>query len=171
MRGQLLSRETLALLVLVAALAGNYFLGPLPFSLPGAAYDGRDYARSSHDVVLDEAVAMIPAGAKVSVNNNAGAQLAARRVSYVFPSYAGADWVLVDTRHPFFYDREDEVQHQIALGKLVLDPSFQSVFAQDGVYVFKRVTPSGSGPGGTAPGGAASPAPLPSPSASASAGG
>ena len=114
---------------------------------------------------------MIPAGAKVSVNNNAGAQLAARRVSYVFPSYAGADWVLVDTRHPFFYDKEDEVQHQIALGKLVLDPSFQNVFAQDGVYVFKRVTPSGPGPGETAPGGAASPAPLPSPFAPASAGG
>jgi uncharacterized membrane protein len=173
MRGQLLSRETLALLVLAAALAGNYFLGPLPFSLPGAAYDGRDYARSSHDATLDEAVAMIPEGARVSVNNNAGAQLAARRISYVFPSYTGADWVLVDTRHPFFYDKEDTVQHQIALGKLVLDPSFQNVFAQDGVYVFKRVTPAGTGPGGSSTDRASTPVPSvsPSPSASASAGG
>ena len=40
MRGQRVQRSTLALLVLLCALAGNYFLGPLPFSLPGAAYDG-----------------------------------------------------------------------------------------------------------------------------------
>ena len=46
-------RETLALLVLLAALAGNYFLGPLPFSLPGAAYDGNDFAKTAHDVALD----------------------------------------------------------------------------------------------------------------------
>ena len=50
MSGQRVSRATLALLVLLAALAGNYFLGPLPFSLPGAADAGKDYAMPSHDV-------------------------------------------------------------------------------------------------------------------------
>jgi uncharacterized membrane protein len=148
MRGQLVSRETLALLVLLAALAGNYFLGPLPFSLPGAAYDGHDYARTSHDVALDEAIAMIPPGARVSANNNAGAQLAARRVSYVFPYYAGADWVIVDERHPFIYDKEDAHLHQAALAGLVLDRDFQRVFTKDGVYVFKRVAGSGAAPAG-----------------------
>ena len=169
MRGQLVSRETLALLVLLAALAGNYFLGPLPFSLPGAAYDGNDYARTSHDVALDEAVAMIPQGATVSVNNNAGAQLAARRVSFVFPSYEGADWVLVDERHPFYYDKEDTREHQMALGRLVLDTRYQNVFAKDGVFIFKRVEPDGAVPGGAAPEGPASPAS--SPSSSPSSGG
>jgi uncharacterized membrane protein len=141
MAGQRVRRETLALLVLLAALAGNFFMGPLPFSLPGAAYDGKDYARSAHAAALDEAVAMIPEGARVSANNNAGAQLAARRVAFVFPYFAGADWVLVDEKHPFFYDREDEQMHQLALGKLVLDNRFVSVYAKDGVYVFKRVAP------------------------------
>ena len=141
MAGQRVRRETLALLVLLAALAGNFFLGPLPFSLPGAAYDGRDYARTRHAAALDEAVSLIPAGASVSANNNAGAQLAARRVAYVFPYFADADWVLVDERHPFFYDREDARMHQLALGKLVLDNRFLSVYAKDGVYVFKRVAP------------------------------
>ncbi len=149
MRGELVQRGTLALLVLLCALAGNFFLGPLPFSLPGAAYDGRDYAKTSHDVALDEAVAMIPPNAVVSVNNNAGAQLAARRVAYIFPYFAGADWVIVDTKHPFFYDKEDERMHQLALGRLVLDSNFQSVYAKDGVYVFKRVD-AGAG-GVTAP--------------------
>ena len=149
MRGELVQRGTLALLVLLCALAGNFLLGPLPFSLPGAAYDGRDYAKTSHDVALDEAVAMIPPDAVVSVNNNAGAQLAARRVAYIFPYFAGADWVIVDTKHPFFYDKEDERMHQLALGRLVLDGNFQSVYAKDGVYVFKRVD-AGAG-GVTAP--------------------
>jgi uncharacterized membrane protein len=148
MKGQRVRRGTLALLVLLCALAGNYFLGPLPFSLPGAAYDGQDYARTSHDVALDEAVAMIPADARVSANNNAGAQLAARRVAYVFPYFAGADWVIVDQRHPFFYDKEDEQMHSAALGRLVLDPNFRSVYAKDGVLVFKRV---GAGGGAQAP--------------------
>jgi uncharacterized membrane protein len=139
MRGQRVQRSTLALLVMSCALAGNYFLGPLPFSLPGAAYDGADYARTAHDVALDEAVAMIPDGVKVSANNNAGAQLAARRVAYIFPYYAGADWVIVDQRHPFFYDKEDETLHALALGRLVADPNFRSVYAKDGVLVFKRV--------------------------------
>ncbi len=164
MRGERVQRSTLALLVLLCALAGNFVLGPLPFSLPGAAYDGADYARTSHDAVLDEAVALIPAGVRVSANNNAGAQLAARRVAYIFPYFAGADWVIVDQRHPFFYDREDEKMHSLALGRLVLDPNFQSVFAKDGVLVFKRI---GAGGGAQAPG-AQIPAATPSPGTTAS---
>jgi uncharacterized membrane protein len=166
MKGQRVQRSTLALLVLLCALAGNYFLGPLPFSLPGAAYDGKDYAKTSHDVALDEAVAMIPSDAVVSANNNAGAQLAARRVAYIFPYFAKADWVIVDQKHPFFYDREDEKMHSLALGRLVLDTDFRSVYAKDGVYVFKRVDVGD----GTQPSGAAtsSPGATPSPGSSAS---
>ena len=169
MKGERVRRLTLALLVLLCALAGNYFLGPLPFSLPGAAYDGADYAKTAHDVALDEAVAMIPPNAVVSANNNVGAQLAARRVAYIFPYFAKADWVIVDQRHPFFYDKEDEKMHSLALGRLVLDPDFQSVFAKDGVLVFRRLgaggtsgsgapTPGVASPGATAPPGS-SPAP------------
>lgn len=146
LRGQRVRRGTLALLVLLCALAGNYFLGPLPFSLPGAAYHGQDYARTPHDVALDEAVAMIPPDAKVSANNNVGAQLAARRVAYVFPYFAEADWVIVDQRHPFFYDKEDERSHSQALGRLVLDNRFQSVYAKDGVFVFRRIGAGGLKP-------------------------
>ncbi len=165
MKGQRVQRVTLALLVLLCALAGNYFLGPLPFSLPGAAYSGRDYAKTAHDVALDEAVAMIPPNAVISANNNAGAQLAARRVAYIFPYFAKADWVIVDQKHPFFYDKENAQMHSLALGRLVLDPNFQSVFAKDGVFVFKRVGAAG---GTQAPGAAApSPGATPSPGVSA----
>lgn len=163
MAGQRLRRETLALLVLLAALAGGYFIGPLPFALPGAAYAGKDFARTAHDVTLDKAVKLIPPGAKVSANNNAGAQLAARRVVYVFPYFAGADWVLVDERHPFFYDKEDTKMHQLALGRLVLDGRFESVFAEDGVYVFKRIASEPAVPSGAGTLPIPSPAPLTTP--------
>jgi uncharacterized membrane protein len=162
MKGERVQRSTLALIVLLCALAGNYALGPLPFSLPGAAYEGSDYARTSHDVALDEAIALIPDGAKVSANNNAGAHLAARRVAFIFPYYAEADWVVVDQRHPFFYDREDEKLHSLALGRLVVDPNFRSVYAKDGVLVFKRVGVDGgaAAPDAQSPGAAtASPGP------------
>lgn len=140
MRGELLQRRDLALLVLLLALAGNYVLGPLPFSLPGAHYSGRSFARSGHAKVLDEAVAMIPDGAVVSVNNNVGSHLSARRVVFVFPEFEGAEYVIVDESHPGFYDRVNATLHQEVLGKLVLDQRYQSVYARDDVYVFKRVS-------------------------------
>jgi uncharacterized membrane protein len=140
MRGELLQRRDLALLVLLVALAGNFLLGPLPFSLPGAHYSGSNFARSGHAKVLDEAVATIPDGAVVSVNNNVGSHLSARRVVLTFPTYEGAEYVIVDEKHPGYFDRINPQLHQNALGRLVLDQRYQSVYARDDVYVFKRVT-------------------------------
>lgn len=137
MEGQRLGRVTLAAVVLLAAVAGTYSLGPIP--LPGAAYDTAYYSRDAHDAVLDEAVRMIPGEVTVSVNNNAGAQLAARRVAYVFPTYDRAAWVLVDERHPFVFDKEEPVLHARALRALREDPRFELVFSKDGVSVFRRV--------------------------------
>ena len=68
--------------------------------------------------------------------------------------------MLVDERHPFFYDKENKEMHQLALGRLVVDGRFQSVFAQDGVYVFKRVAPDPSAPSGAGTPPTPSPTPL-----------
>ena len=122
------------------ALAGNYLLGPLPF--PSSTYGGY-YTRNAHTAALDEAVRLIPDDARVSANNNAGAQLAARRVAYVFPYYDAAEWILVDERHPFVYDREDAAVHAQALRDLMADDRFHSVFSMDGVHVFRRTVSLG----------------------------
>jgi uncharacterized membrane protein len=159
MRGELVQRRDLALVVLLVALAGNYVLGPLPFSLPGSHYSGDNYARSGHAKVLDEAVATIPDGAVVSVNNNVGSHLSARRVVYVFPEYEGAEYVVVDESRPGFYDRINSSMHQAVLGRLVLDQRYQSVYARDDVYVFKRVGARAAPPSGPAPENGASPSP------------
>jgi uncharacterized membrane protein len=150
MRGELLQRRDLALLVFLVALVGNYVLGPLPFSLPGAHYAGSSFARAGHAKVLDEAVATIPDGAVVSVNNNVGSHLSARREVYVFPEYAGAEYVIVDETRPGFYDRLNASMHEAVVGRLVLDQRYQSVYARDDVYVFKRVD-AGAAPATDAP--------------------
>ena len=149
-----LSLESLALAVLLASLAANYFMGPLPFSLPGAKYGGRRYAVSAHARALSGAVKMIPAGAGVAAENDAGSHLSARRTIYVFPYVDAAEWVVVDERKPFWYDQSGSAMvqvgsqrmtataaHAAALGDLlkqVVGGGYQSVYAVDGVYVFKR---------------------------------
>ncbi len=139
MRGQRVSRATLALLILLVALAANYFAGPLPFSLPGAANSGRDYAMRPHAAALNEAVRMIPPLATVSVNNNIGEKLSARPVVYTFPAIAGADWIALDTKHPSVLDKTNAGLYQLAFGKLVLNKDYLNVYAKDGVFVFRRV--------------------------------
>jgi len=132
--------ETLALLVLAASLAGNYFMGPLPFSLPGAKYGGKAYAANGHDTVLNQAIKLIPKDAVITVNNNVGSHLSARRRVYVFPYVGDARYVIVDEKRPFWYDQINEKLHKEALGRLVMDTTrFQIIFARDQVYVFKHL--------------------------------
>ena len=132
--------ETLVLLALAASLAGNYFMGPLPFSLPGAKYSGKAYATTYHDKVLNEAIKLIPKNAVVTVGNNIGSHLSARRTVYVFPYYAHSQYVIVDETRPYWYDQINAKLHKEALGVLVMDTAqFQNIFARDQVYVFKRI--------------------------------
>ena len=127
------ARDDPALLVLLARSPATTSWGRSRSRCPARPTTARTTRRTAHDAALDEAVALIPDGRQVSANNNAGAQLAARRVAYVFPYFADADWVLVDERHPFFYDKEDEQMHPLALGRPGARHRFQSVFAKDGV--------------------------------------
>ena len=156
--------------VLGAAVLANFLLGPLPFSLPGAHYTGRNYAVSGHAKVLDLALKTIPTAGNVTVSteNDAGSHLSARRVVYTFPDVHNAQWVLVDQKNPFWFDHPDAVRHSQAVGALVLNQQYQSVFARDGVYVFKRVAGAAAPAGkGTVP--FVTPGAIASPKASATA--
>ena len=75
----------------------------------------------------------------MSAENDAGSHLSARPVIYTFPLIDNAQWVVVDDKNPYVYDRADPVGHSQALGALVLNQTYRSVFARDGVYVFKRI--------------------------------
>ena len=160
------STGTLATVVLATAVVANFFLGPLPFSLPRAHYSGASYEVKGHAKVLDMALKLIPSAGNVTVSteNDAGSRLSARRVVYTFPTIKNAQWVVVDQTAPDVYDHVDTVGHSQALGALVLNQEYRSVYARDGVYVFKRVV--GAAPAGKA---AALPAATPRPGTSASA--
>ncbi len=150
-RAELATVGTLATAVLTMTVVANFVLGPLPFSLPGAHYSGKNYAVSGHAKVLDMAIRTIPSagGVTVSTENNAGSHLSARRVVYTFPYIGNAQYVIVDDKNGFVYDHADTVGHSQALGALVLNQAYQSTFARDGVYVFRRV---GAGTGATGTG-------------------
>ena len=152
-----LSRQDLALLILLVTLGANYVMGPLPFSLPGARFNGGDYAVKAHAHALSAAVKMIPAGAAVSAENDAGSHLSARRTIYVFPYVDSAQWVLIDETKASWYDvggnaivqvgnqkMTAAAAHAAAFGSLmrqVVNGVYASVYANDGVYLFKRAEP------------------------------
>ncbi|HJW74560.1 MAG TPA: DUF2079 domain-containing protein, partial [Thermoleophilia bacterium] len=131
--------ESLALIVLLTSLAANFLMGPLPFSLPYAKYSGKSYRVGSHAKALSGAVRMIPDGVTVSAGNTPGSQLSDRRVIFTFPYMDEAEYIVVDEKRPFWFDKPNPPLHSQALGQLVLNPAYQSVYALDGVYVFKRV--------------------------------
>ena len=164
-RRRVVPRFTLASMagvVLAVCVVANYVMGPLPLSLPGSHSKGKDYAVSSHAKALDLAIKMIPKGDSVSVTteNDAGSHLSARHTVYSFPYIDHADWVIVDNGNAYVFDQPDGKLHSQALGALVLNPDYTSVFARDNVYVFKKVAGQG-GAAGKAPSGAS-----PSPAAS-----
>ena len=130
--------RSLALIVFIAALAGNYFLGPLPFSLPNAKYRVANYGRNGHDAVLDQAIKLIPRNATVSVGNIVGSHLSARRVVYTFPYVGRAEYVIIDSKHPFVSDALSPNAFQFSLSAVIISGHYRLIYARDGVYVFKR---------------------------------
>ena len=94
---------------------------------------------------LDDAVALIPSGAKVTTSNTAGAHLAARRSIYSAPVVLDASWALVDRADPWVARPDSPILHNeprtVAryARRFEQDPRWRRVFARDGVVVFRRV--------------------------------
>jgi uncharacterized membrane protein len=128
--------------VLCAALAGNYVLGPLPFGLPGAKVAPHRYRVTAHAAVIDRAIRLIPANAVVSAENGIGSHLSARRVIYVFPYVGNAQYVVTDARKTWYYDSRDKIglaRRAAIVAALAKNPRYVSVFSTGGVTVYRRV--------------------------------
>jgi len=118
-----------ARVALTAALAGTVVLGPL----------GRVEVRvDAHDAAARRALALVPAGAPVSATNSLGAHLSARKRIFSFPVLEEAAWVVVDERRLTYLDSLRPERARAALAALRRDPRWRSVFAEDGVLVFRR---------------------------------
>jgi len=131
---------SVALSILFGPWAGGQSLGSLWY---------QEELSASHVRALDSAVALVPPNAPVSVSNRVGAHLAARRRLYQVPNIRRAEWVVLDTqdlwlpdaRLPVLSKRSPSVLE--ALRRRIEGLSeWKLVRAEDGVYVFRRVTPA-----------------------------
>ena len=125
-----------AVLVVGAALVGNYRLGPMPgwSELP-------DTHVSAHDDAVLRAAKVVPGGVVVSASNVLGAHLSARGRVLSFPYVQDATWVAADEIVPSWADRFAPVPAATALARMRRDPAWKLVFEEDGVLVFHRVLP------------------------------
>lgn len=131
-----------AIALVVAGLVGTLVTGPVPFAGDlSRATPARieQYTQVPHSQALEEAASLIPDDAVVSVGNNAGGHLSARRRVMVFPVIRDADWVLVDRTRPNMLDRLDPVGFRLAVAELEARTDFRLIYDRDGVLVFRRV--------------------------------
>ena len=138
-----LSRWTLpvALVIVVAALVGNYRLGPIPGwrHLPGGQTFQATAARVTvHDRVADRALRLIPDDAVVSATNTLGGHLSARGRVLSFPFIEDSQWVAADETQPGYADRYAPISTATQLAALRRNPEWRLVFEEDGILVFRR---------------------------------
>jgi uncharacterized membrane protein len=136
------ARRVTPRVVTAACLAAGIVLGPVPVwrHLPfGSDLATREHVTGRHSRILEEAVALVPAGAPVSATNTLGAHLSERRRVFSFPVLGEARWVALDEQRPSALDRAvDPVGFRAGLARLRADSRFQLVFSHDGVLVFER---------------------------------
>ena len=138
-----LSRWTLPIAagVVLAALIGNYRLGPIPGwrHVPGGQKFQATAGRVTvHDRIAQRALRLIPDGAVVSATNTLGAHLSARRRVLSFPYLEDSKWVAADETQPGYADRYAPIPTATQLAALRRNPEWQLVFEEDGILVFRR---------------------------------
>ncbi|HEX9378165.1 MAG TPA: DUF2079 domain-containing protein [Gaiellaceae bacterium] len=138
-----LSRWTLpiALAIVLAALVGNYRLGPIPGwrHLPGGQTFQATAARVTvHDRIAERALRLIPGDAVVSATNTLGAHLSARGRVLSFPFIEDSQWIAADETQPGYADRYAPIPTATQLAALRRNPEWRLVFEEDGILVFRR---------------------------------
>ena len=132
---------TAATVVVLAAIVGNYRLGPIPiwrFIPGGQTLQTRSAQVTQHDQVAARELELIPQAARVTATNALGAHLSERKWIFSFPYLNTATWVIVDEKKPSLGDHNDKTGGRKHIERLRHDPRFRLVVAEDGVLVFRR---------------------------------
>jgi uncharacterized membrane protein len=130
-----------ATVVVVAAIVGNYRLGPIPiwrFVPGGETLQAKSAQVTRHDRIAAHELKLIPPKARVTATNGLGAHLSERKWIFSFPYLRGAAWVIVDERKPSLGDHNDKQGGLARIERLRHDPRFRMVTADDGVLVFRK---------------------------------
>jgi uncharacterized membrane protein len=138
-----LSRWTfpVAAAIVLAAIAGNYRLGPIPGwrHIPGGQTFQATAGRvTDHDRIAQRALRLIPGGDVVSATNTLGAHLSARRRVLSFPYLEDSKWIAADETQPGYADRYAPIPTATQLAALRRNPEWRLVFEEDGILVFRR---------------------------------
>jgi uncharacterized membrane protein len=137
-------RGLLAAAVLVCSGTLALAVGPWPRAVGSTPLGGREPVAPQRIEALRDALALVPADARVSSTNAAGSHLSARRYFYSIPFFERADWVLVDVNDPWIVRRDSPIltRHPRVVRRvadeLATDASWTKVFGREGVYVFRR---------------------------------
>jgi uncharacterized membrane protein len=132
---------TAATVAVVAAIVGNYLLGPIPlwrFVPGGETLQAKNAQVTRHDRIAARELKLIPADAPLSATNSLGAHLSERKRIFSFPYLRGAEWVVVDAQKPSLGDHNDKRGGLRRIAELRQNPRFRLVSANDGVLVFRR---------------------------------
>jgi uncharacterized membrane protein len=132
---------TAGTVVVLAAIVGNYWLGPIPvwrFVPGGQTFQAKSAHISPHDRIAARMLKLIPATAPVTATNSLGAHLSERKRIFSFPYLRDATWVIVDERKPSLGDHNDHRRGLKRIQQLRHDPRFRLVAADDGVLIFRR---------------------------------
>jgi uncharacterized membrane protein len=131
-----------AVLLCSALLA--VFLAPWPRAVGMTPLGGRKTASATHVQALTQAVALVPAGAPVSLSNPVGGHLSDRRYVFTVPLLGTAEWVVVDLDDPWVTRPDSPIltRHPKVVRRFVerleSDPGWTKVFERDRVIVFRR---------------------------------
>jgi uncharacterized membrane protein len=133
--------EVAAAIAVVAAVVGNFLLGPIPlwrFVPGGETLQAKAAQVSEHDRIAERALEVVPANAPVTATNSLGSHLSERRRIFSFPYVGQAQWVAVDERKPSLGDHNSGREGLDRIKELRRDSRFRLVFTEDGVLVFRR---------------------------------
>jgi hypothetical protein len=132
-----------ALFVLVACAAASVMLGPWPGSPVGRPDWHRLNTSQEAIAVRRAALALVPDGAAVSATNRFGAHLSARGYIASVPVVGRAEWIVLDTADSWRPQDWGQIEdpHAIRVFRMRIERSRQwrVVFAEDGVFVFRKV--------------------------------
>ena len=138
-------RMPVAVMIVVVSCALSALFGPWGPSASPLWYQVE--ASKEHVAALDRAVELVPEGAPVSASNRVGSHLAARRYLYMLPAIERAEWIVLDStdlwlpdeRLPALRERTPAELEALRNG-IEGDAAWTRVFAEDGVFVFRRTS-------------------------------
>lgn len=130
----------LAFGILLFGVEMDFERGPLPvFNSPSNFRSVIDPAPPERLEALDEAVALIPADARVSATNNIGPHLAHRRYLYLFPTVSDAEYVILDETAPGYDTQIEPILNLQSTQEIRRSGEYEEIFAREGVVVFRNV--------------------------------